>query len=410
LVVAAAALAGCGDGDPGIAGDASESAAAPADTTPEAGSVQPSRSLPPDKTTVHAEGNRAVAELLLEDALTMLRSSDPAARIRGGLLVATMGESGMPAREELIRASKADEIALRITALDALAAIGAPREILPDLLRRLDTATWIEGEAAVRALEKTEGRESVATLLLERLQGLGVGGSTDRRALYIMGLGACGATSDEAKLEVLDAVAHTSGTVRAGALRALPAVAGTSEPVVRMLVTGLADTDEFVRLAATQALIYCGPAAAAPLKQAIAGTSGLLRVSAAAAVLRFDPTDAGAGAALLAALTDVEWRVRSAAAQSCGSLRGFAASTVGPLCETMRDSEALVAADAARSLGALGILAEEALPALAAAADSGDTLVRLAAAAALQEIWLAQKQARGGAPSRETVVPTPSPR
>jgi HEAT repeat protein len=112
----------------------------------------------------------------------------------------------------------------------------------------------------------------------------------------------------------------------------------------------------------------------------------------------------------LAALTDVEWRVRSAAAQACGSLRGFAASTVGPLCETMRDSEALVAADAARSLGALGILAEEALPALAAAADSGDTLVRLAAAAALQEIWLAQKQARGGAPSRETVVPTPSPR
>jgi HEAT repeat protein/S1-C subfamily serine protease len=189
--------------------------------------------------------------------------------------------------------------------------------------------------------------------------------------------------------EMLRALGHRDGGVRAEAARSLGEMGPAAKVAVPALLKALHDDNDLVRRLALEALNKIGapdPADVPVLADALKDKDPAVRRCAAAALGRAGAAARPALPALLAALHGTDSELRQAAARALGNLGADAKERAQPaLLQALEDEDADVRAAAAEGLAALPLDTGD-VPVLLKLLRQPDTAVRAGAARALGKI------------------------
>ncbi|HET7295275.1 MAG TPA: HEAT repeat domain-containing protein [Vicinamibacteria bacterium] len=152
------------------------------------------------------------------------------------------------------------------------------------------------------------------------------------------------------------------------------------------------------------ALASLGPAAVAPLAEALQDPDSAVRWHAAGALLQLGPAARPATAALRTAMDDDAWVVRNAAGRALEEAAGEDDAPL--LVDALADASAETRYHAARALGRLGPFAAPAVPALTQSLGDGDWEVRVESARALAAVG---PEARAALPELIEALDDPEP-
>ena len=213
-----------------------------------------------------------------------------------------------------------DDIASRLTAVEALALLGVPRNaaaktLLPPLTNRLhDSDMLVRANAATALAKVAPVAPETITALVEALQDpsdiVRWRATCDCREV---GAAAAPAVPQLAK-ELRDPWEHA----RLAAAEALGAIGRNAQPAVPELIAALAD--QRVREAAIGALARIGPAAVSPLIVKLHSETPDDRCQACRALAAIEPAAARALPEILSLAHDEDASVRLAVASALGSL------------------------------------------------------------------------------------------
>ncbi|MCC6159465.1 MAG: HEAT repeat domain-containing protein [Deltaproteobacteria bacterium] len=340
--------------------------------------------------------------------------ADPRDTVRADAARA-LAMTGGPARSSLpalgkVAANQEESVAVRVSAIDAMAAIGPWHETVVPTLDALAKG----GEprvrlAAVRALgamdsEAAPAAPTLVALLTEielrdesvdALVRIGPAAvpalskaadhpNADVRGAAQVALARIGTPSVAALVQKLKDPRDYEGTVRA--------LAAVGKGAIPDLEKALADRNDNLRRGAADALAIMGPTAR-PASAAIVKTtndpSASVRTASQYALARIGPRTGPEVRAVIWGLRDSDVRVRKAAGLGIENLAPDAESpAVEEIAKALSDHRWNVRADCATALGRIGENAGAATPSLVRALDDSDPNVRERAARSLGSIGL----------------------
>lgn len=354
---------------------------------------------------VMAQSSMVSLALAEDDAVAQLRTrltqTDPAEVVDAVADADSLGPAAVVLMPEILRLLKADDLTVRLSALELLEQWGPAAEpAVPQLVALLDDASLIVKHGALMALQAIGPDPAVAgprviRLLKDQESFIRVDAATsvlawnlEARAAAIdalksalsderasvrtaaaQGLRLAGADAVPALKEAFASGSPATKTAAADALGDLGAVAS---PAIPELIAALEMESPVLRAVVVRALGEIGaqPEQVLPkLKLQCACETAQVRVAALEALGRFGSRAASETSTLSDALNDPDLSVRLAACDALAAIGPESRSAIESLSLALKDSEGVVTLRAAEALGRMG---SAAIPALVKLLDQRD--------------------------------------